>query len=655
MKSFKKTHIQSISLTILFGILYDYFYFSLYSLFFHLFLSIEYSIYLSLGFMLFNIILGEGTTHIHFIHSNDDISNNDKKEIDEKYIHLFHQLKEKGEKTSHRIRSVQLHFLDKEKYSFLFLGSPAANINNQIYYLGKPTVEEGEFCAFCSHELGHSATLNFSILKLFQFTSFLLSIFKKNIRMFTFLCISVQKKSKKKGTSIFFFSLSILFLSLYFLFTLPEILFLMIPHRMEEYKADEFCVLCGYGEWLKQFLWNHQYETSFTMNLLDSFEHPLPKKRMKRICQLENLPLEYIDYIFDEQGHVLVKYLGKQTKLVIPSFVEEIGNGRNAISHSVKHVNCAQATIIHSFAFASTQIEFIEGKDIQVIENKSFFRSFHLKEAIFPSVMDIHSCAFLESGIEQVIVSSSLVQMEDFAFANCKKLREIKGLDWNHIEKISGNCFSNDSLLEDSKMFLQEANDVGIEIPNGTIYVSNDVIKSNNSITKCVYVPSTVRFMEIHHPTIWILNRSLLTFKLGISVSSEEELLQCILQKYPYVFLFFPLQRRIESIQPLSFQDIVEFYKHIQLSYSFTYKQIQNESYIFVLNFLAKESFYTHLFQTWIENEQIQEMTLAIFKDHIDEVSFLLSMMEKKKITIHLIEIEKIDFKSSFFIKKTNL
>ena len=559
-----------------------------------------------------------------------------------------------NKKTTEKTKNVYIHFIDKEKYESLLMGSPVMNYNGQIFFLGSPNCEDEEFCGMCAHELGHSASNNFEILSLFRSASFIIETFKKIFRILVVVTYNTYQKKDSKIERIILLIISIFLETIYFILYLPEIILMAIPYRCEENKADEFCFLCGYGEWLKQFLYRVKDSDCFSNYLFDLFQHPSCDNRRQRFCKLNNMLPIYKDYIFMDHGKVLIKYLGYNTNLTIPYFTKEVGNGKYVVSYRVKNIDLYKATIIHANAFANSSIQNVIGEEIEIVETKAFYYTKYLEKVKLPKVSKISSSAFCNSNLKEIVLSNNLKIIEEQAFSNCEYLQYIYQFDVNNLEKIAGNAFDNDKNLVNDQICVSMERQNSMMIKDNIVYVSDLVFASDNKITKLLFVPASVRFLNINCPISYIVNKTQLTFNQGISVQSVNELINDIKEEFPFQKLILPNVLEIDD--NASFSLASQYYLINNLSYKFKENNLKNGVECFILNTLIKNNI-LDLLLNWINIQETNDLFLSfiIIKDLIDnhiknEINDFIVKLKSKNIKLEIIEIESKDF--SLFINQ---
>ncbi len=508
MISFHKYVNKCIASSVIFGSLYLIFNLLFCFLICKLFLLSDImSLLISIGFTALNIIMG-------YLGNLGSLDRFDKiVEKNDKYYYLFSKIKSEGEKFSSRIKKVDIKFIEVQRLKPVFMGSPAVSHNDHIYCSTNSSDYSDElFCAICGHELGHSVSCNFLIIKFFYFSGLglIVTSIKKYFRIFVSSLYLYNQNVKNKLLFAISYFLFIFFLLIYIILTLPEIIFLAIPYQMEEYKADYFSYLCGYGEWLKEFfkpLNNKNYTIKW---LLESFQHPSPYQRMKRICKIANLSEEYIDYIFMNNNTSLVKYLGDEENFIVPSFVNILGDGKNILSKKIKIIDCNNAYMVKENVFSYCH---------------------KLKEAKMVNVTDINLNAFRGSGVEKIIVSSKLKQIGEYAFTNCEYLKTIEGLNLNSDGlECSYTAFIKDYNLDNATILTKFPKQIDLRIPDGTICVANII---EMEFVKILYIPSSVKFINIDLNNKYVLNKSNVKINCNKCAKNEEELYNLLLNDYP--------------------------------------------------------------------------------------------------------------------------
>lgn len=181
------------------------------------------------------------------------------------------------------------------------------------------------------------------------------------------------------------------------------------------------------------------------------------------------------DFIITEEG-ILEKYTGKETDVIIPSFVKEIGASAFKDCASIKSVTIPDSVLeIGSGAFegCSSLESVIIPKGVKYVESDTFKECTGLKSVVVPEGVDI---------------------IEDMAFYNCKNLKEVTLP--STLEEISQDVFYHCTSLE------------SITIPEGVTYIGDNIFEGCTSLLNVSFPDSLIYVNENFQDTAYYKDES---------------------------------------------------------------------------------------------------------------------------------------------------
>lgn len=199
------------------------------------------------------------------------------------------------------------------------------------------------------------------------------------------------------------------------------------------------------------------------------------------------------NYIYEvnEDSIAIVRYIGKENKVIIPSSIEEkpIVSLANYAFEAIKTITYVEIpdSITEIGEYAFSQCDNLETvilpSNIQSL-NECLFRSTNLKNIIIPaSVSRIERFAFSYcESLENLILPDSVEYIGEYSFNNCKNLKTIKFS--KNLEVIDQGAFSYCSSLKE------------LEFPNILYKIENDAFAACGNL-RLVWIPINVRSIGI--------------------------------------------------------------------------------------------------------------------------------------------------------------
>ena len=136
-----------------------------------------------------------------------------------------------------------------------------------------------------------------------------------------------------------------------------------------------------------------------------------------------------VDFVIDDG--VLVRYLGNETEVIIPSGVGVIAFESFALHKNIKSVIMSNDTTnIEDFVFSDSSLENITLSEKLInIGSRAFSFCSNLKNITLPEgLKTIGDSAFAFSGLEEITIPASVENIGKEAFLGCNKLKTIKNI-----------------------------------------------------------------------------------------------------------------------------------------------------------------------------------------------------------------------------------
>ncbi len=152
------------------------------------------------------------------------------------------------------------------------------------------------------------------------------------------------------------------------------------------------------------------------------------------------------DVSFYGERCVLRRYTGKEEAITLPDVIDEIGDYAFYDNKKIKSVSFGKnITHIGSSAFEDcSALEYISPLEaVNTISSYAFSYTIKLKSITFGDLSEIHEYAFSGSGLEEVIIPSTVKNVSFKAFFACPKLEKayLYGEDAVYEESSFANCF----------------------------------------------------------------------------------------------------------------------------------------------------------------------------------------------------------------------
>ena len=131
---------------------------------------------------------------------------------------------------------------------------------------------------------------------------------------------------------------------------------------------------------------------------------------------------------FVVENETLIKYIGKEDKIVVPNTIKQIG--KNAFSHYpiVADVELSDINIIEENAFYCSSIkQILFGDNLQSIDPWAFRCNKNLISLSFPKSLSLidHHAFYQCKSLKNISLSEGLKTIRDFAFAYCPALENL--------------------------------------------------------------------------------------------------------------------------------------------------------------------------------------------------------------------------------------
>ena len=207
-----------------------------------------------------------------------------------------------------------------------------------------------------------------------------------------------------------------------------------------------------------------------------------------------------------KNGITLTKYLGKKEEVIIPDFVDIIGD-YVFMGHKIKKVILGNnVKIIGNDAFRNSTIEEIVMNDsLRHIGNGAFQNCKNIKKVVIPSYIKyVSNNTFAESGLEEITLPEGLIKIKMGAFAQSN----IQNINFpTTLEAIEYNAFTECTKL--SRVDLSKTNITSLGVgafsncvqlkeailPEGLSTIENNLF-SNCSLLKEINIPAKVGYIN---------------------------------------------------------------------------------------------------------------------------------------------------------------
>ncbi len=233
--------------------------------------------------------------------------------------------------------------------------NPAWCIGNCIYVNNNYRIDEDYLGGIIGHELGHalSGICNYTFL-----ASLKPSTVISKVIYFTIIALTKKQSSINK---IFL----TLFIGIYILFSLNNLIFIYPMIRNDEYVANKLAVELGYGQELRCYYGlGYDEDLNPLIQKLD-FLHPSLSQMINKINQELNLTKDQLEY------YVIKNKLIKCTKMTKTITLPE------------------QIEIITNKAFINPHLKKITSYNVLSIQSGAFSNNLELEELIFPNLVSL--------------------------------------------------------------------------------------------------------------------------------------------------------------------------------------------------------------------------------------------------------------------------
>ncbi|MDR2267005.1 MAG: leucine-rich repeat domain-containing protein, partial [Christensenellaceae bacterium] len=158
------------------------------------------------------------------------------------------------------------------------------------------------------------------------------------------------------------------------------------------------------------------------------------------------------DYLVDTDG-TLIKYLGNESEIVMPSTVTAIGTEAFAKNKTITKITIHKEVVsIGEDAFANctnlNTVIIAEGSKMTSIGDYAFQYTESLISFVIPlGVTEIQPCVFYNSGLKEIFIHENITNIGEFAFAYNDNLESLTFAENINLETIGSNAFAGSSKL----------------------------------------------------------------------------------------------------------------------------------------------------------------------------------------------------------------
>lgn len=205
--------------------------------------------------------------------------------------------------------------------------------------------------------------------------------------------------------------------------------------------------------------------------------------------------------IYTKNKKRLISLLVKSLKYSLPDGVERIGKHAFENSTEIKEITLPQSLkIIEDYAFFSTEISKIElPRPLKKIGKQAFKFCRNLKEIVFPeNLRVIGEEGFFDSGLTKVEIPNNVGKIGENAFTIRKNEIDTRGVkEFKVDEKNPYYSTKNNALIYREKtgnrlLLLVGKINSQYQLPEGTIFLSDDVFSYHQSLTEIKFLEGLV-------------------------------------------------------------------------------------------------------------------------------------------------------------------